>query len=416
MVDIKIPAIGESIKEVTLLKWLKKTGDFVERDVAIAEIESEKATVEVNAEQSGILKTIAAEGDTVEIGALIGTIDTAATPHPTKDTTPSPNQTTQQKSAKPISSVTTDKPSPEPPIKSVNNPSEIKATPLASAIMKDNKIEPSQIPVSDTHKIKKQDILNILKGKQNSSSSDRVVTNRREKMSALRKTISKRLVEAKNTTAMLTTFNEVDMTEILKIRSQYKDTFKEQHGVGLGFMSFFTKASSIALLDFPAVNAFIDQDSIEFHDYTHISIAVSTPRGLTVPIIRNVQNLSFADIEKKIIELSTKAKDNKLTADELQGGTFTITNGGVFGSLLSTPIINLPQSAILGMHKIQERPVAVNGKVEIRPMMYLALSYDHRIIDGKESVSFLVRVKSLLENPLNMLTGQDPTKVLLDIQ
>src|SRR4030095_3213828 len=238
---------------------------------------------------------------------------------------------------------------------------------------------------------------------------------KREKMTNLRKTISRRLVEAKNTTAMLTTFNEVDMKPIMDIRTQYKDKFKEIHGVGLGFMSFFAKACSFALQEWPAVNAYVDGDELVYHDYCDISIAVSTPRGLTVPVIRNAESLSMAEIEKKVIELANKARDNKLGMDELTGGTFTITNGGVFGSLLSTPIINIPQSAILGMHKIEERPIALNGQVVIKPMMYVALSYDHRIIDGRESVSFLVRVKELLENPDQLLFGKDPVKTLLEL-
>jgi len=238
---------------------------------------------------------------------------------------------------------------------------------------------------------------------------------RRERMSNLRKTISRRLVESKNTTAMLTTFNEVDMTRIMDIRKQNKDAFNKAHGVNLGFMSFFAKACSIALSEWPAVNGYIDGDELIYHDYADISIAVSTPRGLTVPVIRNVESLSMADIEKKVIELATKARDNKLTIEELQGGTFTITNGGVFGSLMSTPIINLPQSAILGMHKIEERPMAIKGQVVIKPMMYVAVSYDHRIIDGRESVSFLVRVKELLENPELLLFGKDPVKTLLEL-
>jgi len=238
---------------------------------------------------------------------------------------------------------------------------------------------------------------------------------RAEKMSNLRKTISRRLVEAKNTTAMLTTFNEVDMSAIMEIRTKYKDKFKEIHGVGLGFMSFFAKACAVALAEWPSVNAYIDGDQLLYHDYADISIAVSTPRGLTVPVIRNVESLSMADVEKKVIELATKARDSKLTTEELTGGTFTITNGGVFGSLMSTPIINIPQSAILGMHKIQERPMAINGQVVIKPMMYLALSYDHRIVDGRESVSFLVRVKELLENPEQLLIGKDPVKTLLEL-
>ena len=238
---------------------------------------------------------------------------------------------------------------------------------------------------------------------------------KREKMSQLRRTIARRLVEAKNSTAMLTTFNEADMSRIMEIRNKYKEKFKEAHGVGLGFMSFFAKACCIALQEWPAVNAYIDGDYLVYHDYCDISIAVSTPRGLTVPVIRNVESLSMAEVEKKVIELANKARDNKLSLEELQGGTFTITNGGVFGSLMSTPIINLPQSAILGMHKIQERPMAVNGQVVIKPMMYLALSYDHRIVDGRESVSFLVRVKELLENPDQLLIGKDPVKTLLEL-
>jgi 2-oxoglutarate dehydrogenase E2 component (dihydrolipoamide succinyltransferase) len=234
-------------------------------------------------------------------------------------------------------------------------------------------------------------------------------------MSNLRKTISRRLVEAKNTTAMLTTFNEVDMGSIMEIRTKYKDKFKELHGVGLGFMSFFAKACAVALAEWPSVNAYIDGDQLVYHDYADISIAVSTPRGLTVPVMRNVESMSMADVERKVVELAGKARDSKLTAEELTGGTFTITNGGVFGSLMSTPIINIPQSAILGMHKIQDRPMVVNGQVVVRPMMYLALSYDHRIIDGRESVSFLVRVKELLENPEQLLIGKDPVKTLLEL-
>jgi 2-oxoglutarate dehydrogenase E2 component (dihydrolipoamide succinyltransferase) len=236
-----------------------------------------------------------------------------------------------------------------------------------------------------------------------------------EKMSNLRKTVSRRLVEAKNTTAMLTTFNEVNMQPVMDIRTKYKDKFKEIHGVGLGFMSFFTKACTYALQEWPAVNAYIDGENIVYHDYCDISIAVSAPKGLVVPVIRNAESLGMADIEKKVVELATKAKENKLSIEEMQGGTFTITNGGVFGSLMSTPIINIPQSAILGMHKIEERPIAVNGQVVIKPMMYLALSYDHRIIDGRESVSFLVRVKELLENPELLLFGKDPVKSLLEL-
>lgn len=406
MIDIKVPTIGESISEVTLLKWTKKEGEWVERDEVIAELESEKATFEVNAEKAGILKPLAKEGDTLTIGDVLAQIDeTAAKPEgaPAKEASP------VTPTPKPVTN--------EAPVTAV--PNDIKATPVASAIIADKKVDAASIKASGSGgKIMKQDVLEALNnpGKKAFAGNElftRVV--RQEKMSSLRRTISRRLVEAKNTTAMLTTFNEVDMTRIMDVRKQYKDKFKEQHGVNLGFMSFFAKACAIALGEWPSVNAYIDGDNIVYHDYADISIAVSTPRGLTVPVMRNVESLGMAEIEKKVVELAGKARDSKLTAEDLQGGTFTITNGGVFGSLMSTPIINIPQSAILGMHKIQERPMAVNGQVVIRPMMYLALSYDHRIIDGRESVSFLVRVKELLENPELLLMGKDPVKTLLEV-
>ncbi|MCG2615906.1 2-oxoglutarate dehydrogenase complex dihydrolipoyllysine-residue succinyltransferase [Terrimonas sp. NA20] len=411
MIEIKVPTVGESISEVTLLKWNKKDGDYVERDEVIAELESEKATFEVNAEKAGVLKTSAQEGDTIKIGDVMATIDeTAAKPEgkaPAADKAPEP-----KKEAAPA-----EKPASSAPVTST--PNDIKATPVASAIIADKKVDPKSVtPSGYQGKITKDDVLAALSnpGKKAFAGAELFSRNvRAEKMSNLRKTISRRLVEAKNTTAMLTTFNEVDMTAIMEIRSKYKDKFKEAHGVGLGFMSFFAKACSIALSEWPTVNAYIDGDQLLFHDYADISIAVSTPRGLTVPVIRNVESLSMADIEKKVIELAGKARDSKLTTEDLTGGTFTITNGGVFGSLMSTPIINIPQSAILGMHKIQERPMAINGQVVVRPMMYLALSYDHRIIDGRESVSFLVRVKELLENPQQLLIGKDPVKSLLEL-
>ena len=412
MIDIKVPTIGESISEVTLLKWTKKEGDWVERDEVIAELESEKATFEVNAEKAGTLKPQAKEGDTLNIGDVLAQIDEtaekpAAAPAPeapkpveNKPATPNPQPATSQ-----------------PPVTAV--PNEIKATPVASAIIADKKVDTSAIKASGAGgKIMKHDVLEALvnPGKKAFTGNELFTRNvRQEKMSSLRKTISRRLVESKNTTAMLTTFNEVDMTKIMEVRKQYKDKFKEIHGVNLGFMSFFGKACAIALGEWPSVNAYLDGDQILYHDYADISIAVSTPRGLTVPVIRNVESLGMAEIEKKVVELAGKARDSKLTAEDLQGGTFTITNGGVFGSLMSTPIINIPQSAILGMHKIQERPMAINGQVVIRSMMYLALSYDHRIIDGRESVSFLVRVKELLESPELLLFGKDPVKTLLEV-
>jgi 2-oxoglutarate dehydrogenase E2 component (dihydrolipoamide succinyltransferase) len=283
----------------------------------------------------------------------------------------------------------------------------------------DKKVDPKSIHASGAQgKIMKDDVLQALAnpGKKAVDGQELFSRNeRKEKMSNLRKTVSRRLVEAKNTTAMLTTFNEVDMSRIMALRTQFKDKFKEKHGANLGFMSFFTKAICFALQEWPSVNAYIDGDSIVYHDYCDISIAVSAPKGLVVPVIRNAESLSMAEIEKEVVRLAGKARDNKLSMDEMQGGTFTITNGGVFGSLMSTPIINIPQSAILGMHKIQERPMAINGEVVVKPMMYLALSYDHRIIDGRESVSFLVRVKELLETPELLLFGKDPVKTLLEL-
>jgi len=405
MIEIKVPAIGESISEVTLLKWTKKDGDYVERDEVIAEFESEKATFEVNAEQAGVLTTLGKEGDTLLIGDVLAKIDEtaerpAAAAVPAAPAAPAP---AAPKSEAPVAAI----------------PNDVKATPVASAIIADKKVDPTAITATGTGgKILKQDVLQALShpGKKAFAGTELNTRNvRQEKMSALRKTISRRLVESKNTTAMLTTFNEVDMTRVMEVRKQYKDKFKESHGVNLGFMSFFAKACSSALGEWPSVNAYIDGDQIIYHDYADISIAISTPRGLTVPVMRNVESMSMADVEKTVVMLAGKARDSKLTADDLQGGTFTITNGGVFGSLMRTPIINIPQSAILGMHKIQDRPMAINGQVVIRPMMYLALSYDHRIIDGRESVGFLVRVKELLENPELLLMGKDPVKTLLEL-
>lgn len=412
MIEIKVPTVGESISEVTLLKWVKNSGDYVERDEVIAELESEKATFEVNAEQAGTLKQSAQEGDTLKIGDILASIDeTAAKPEKAASNgTPAKEEKAEPKKEAPATQTS------QAPVTAVSN--DIKATPVAAAIIADKKVDPKSVtPSGFSGKIVKNDVLAALSnpGKVTGGKPLFSREERKEKMSQLRKTISRRLVEAKNTTAMLTTFNEVDMSRIMEIRSKHKDKFKESHGVNLGFMSFFAKACAIALQEWPAVNAYIDGDHLVYHDYADISVAVSTPRGLTVPVIRNVESLSMAEIEKKVIELAGKARDNKLSMDELTGGTFTITNGGVFGSLMSTPIINLPQSAILGMHKIQERPMAINGQVVIKPMMYLALSYDHRIIDGRESVSFLVRVKELLENPELLLFGKDPVKALLEL-
>ena len=410
MISIKVPTVGESITEVTLLKWTKPEGAWVDRDEVIAELESEKATFEVNAEQAGTLHHKAKEGDSILIGAILADINETATKPAGEAAKPAPV-------AAPSTPTPPTAPMSNAPVTTV--PNNVKTTPVAAAIIADKQVDTNQIKASGyAGKITKVDVLDALNnpGKIQFAGQDLFSRNvRPEKMSNLRKTISRRLVEAKNTTAMLTTFNEVDMTGIMQIRKQYKDKFKEAHGVNLGFMSFFAKACSIALTEWPTVNAFIDGDQLLYHDYADISIAVSTPRGLTVPVIRNVESLSMAGIEKKVIELAGKARDSKLTAEELTGGTFTITNGGVFGSLMSTPIINIPQSAILGMHKIQDRPMAVNGEVKILPMMYLALSYDHRIIDGRESVGFLVRVKELLENPALLLIAKDPLASLLEL-
>lgn len=400
--EIKVPAVGESITEVTLVKWIKKTGEWVERDEVIAELESEKATFEINAEKAGVLKTLANEGDTLKIGDIACSIDTdAAKPEGTPAAAEPAKPAVEEKIAAPEAKPAAD----------------IKATPVAAAIIADKKIDPATVkPSGSNGKIFKQDVLEAISNPGRKPGAELFGRNNRpEKMSNLRKTISRRLVEAKNSTAMLTTFNEVDMSAIMEIRAKQKDKFKETHGVNLGFMSFFTKACCFALQEWPAVNAMIDGENIIYHDFCDISIAVSAPKGLVVPVIRNAESLSMAEIEKKVVELATKARDNKLTIEEMSGGTFTITNGGVFGSLMSTPIINIPQSAILGMHKIQERPMAINGQVLIKPMMYIALSYDHRIIDGRESVSFLVRVKELLENPSLLLFGKDPVKALLEL-
>lgn len=401
MIEIKVPTVGESISEVSLAKWLKKDGQWVERDEVLAEIESEKATFEINAEQAGLLKIIANEGDTLGIGDVVCSIDDKA-----ERPADLPKEVKEEKPAKAAKA-------PE----AASAKADVKASPVAAAIIADKKVDTKGIAASGTGgKILKQDVLDAISNPGIKPGVELFSRNeRKEKMTQLRKTVSRRLVEAKNTTAMLTTFNEVDMSAIMEIRAKHKDKFKESHGVNLGFMSFFTKACAYALQEWPAVNAYISNDEIIYHDYCDISIAVSAPKGLVVPIIRNAESLSMADVERKVVELATKARDNKLTLEEMQGGTFTITNGGVFGSLMSTPIINIPQSAILGMHKIEERAVVVNGQIVARPMMYLALSYDHRIIDGRESVGFLVRVKELLENPALLLFGKDPVKALLEL-
>jgi 2-oxoglutarate dehydrogenase E2 component (dihydrolipoamide succinyltransferase) len=400
VLEIKIPPVGESIAEVTLSRWIKNDGDFVEMDEVIAELESDKATFELTAEQSGVLKTITPEAETIPIGTIVCTIDTASA-----------------KPAKKSSSVSTvDVEEVVTPTSEKENYAKGHPSPAASKILSEKDIDPAQVKgTGKDGRITKEDASSAKSSSPVAkSTSPAAPVNtakagerniRKEKMSSLRKTVAKRLVAVKNETAMLTTFNEVDMQPIMDIRAKYKDKFKEKYGVGLGFMSFFTKAVCEALKEFPAVNAQISGEEILYSDFADISIAVSAPKGLVVPVIRNAESLSLAGIEKAVAELALKARDNKLTIEEMTGGTFTITNGGVFGSMMSTPIINAPQSAILGMHNIVERPVAMNGQVVIRPMMYVALSYDHRIIDGRESVGFLVKVKQYLEDPQRLLLG-----------
>ena len=422
--EIKVPSVGESITEVTIAQWLKEDGDYVEMDDALAEIESDKASFEVNAEQAGILRISAEEGETVEIGTVIASIEEgepgaekAEEAEPKKE---EPKEKPQDKAAP--------KAAPEQPAAEkapAGNKEETYATghasPAAAKILREKGISAEQVEgTGKDGRITKEDAQNASaeqpkakdKPKQQpvkeaappkmAMESDQRGTSR-ERLSTLRKTIARRLVSAKNETAMLTTFNEVDMKAIMDLRSEYKESFKKKHEVGLGFMSFFVKAVCGALEEFPQVNGSLDGDEVIFHNYCDVSIAVSSPRGLVVPVIRNAEQKSFAEVEKSVMDLATRARDNKLSIEEMQGGTFTITNGGIFGSMLSTPIINPPQSAILGMHNIVERPVVVNGEITVRPIMYVALSYDHRIIDGKESVSFLYRVKEYLENPARLL-------------
>lgn len=405
--EIKVPPVGESITEVVLSRWVKNDGDTVEMDEVIAELESDKATFELTAEQAGTLKIVASEGDTLAIGAVVCSIETGGAAAPKVAVSP-----VAEKPA-----VAADKQ--DAPVAERSGDSYATGTPSPAAgkILAEKGVDAGSVKGSGVDgRITKEDALKAEKPAAAAPAAKPAAVTapapvagsrneRREKMSPLRKTVAKRLVAVKNETAMLTTFNEVNMKPIMDLRGKYKDQFKEKHGVGLGFMSFFTKAVCEAMKDFPAVNARIDGDAVIFNDFVDISIAVSAPKGLVVPIIRNAESLSLAQIEKSVIELATKARDSKLTIEEMTGGTFTITNGGVFGSMMSTPIINAPQSAILGMHNIIERPIAEKGEVVIRPMMYLALSYDHRIIDGRESVGFLVRVKQLLEDPARLLLG-----------
>ncbi|MFM8786312.1 MAG: dihydrolipoyllysine-residue succinyltransferase [Bacteroidota bacterium] len=368
-IEVIIPVVGESISEVVIGRWFKKDGDSVQMDEMLCELETDKATMELNAEQAGILRIVAAEGSTVAVGALVATIESSELA-----SAPSPS------TSAPLSTGSVSVPS----LDSVPAPvSESAPVPAPAPVVQHTALATqADKPVQTSTPTGPQ---------------------RRERMSQLRKTIARRLVAVKNETAMLTTFNEVNMGPLMEMRSRYKDSFKEKYGVGLGFMSLFSKAVCLAMKEFPVINASIDGDELVYHDYVDLSIAVSAPRGLMVPVVRGADRLALHEIEREIARLAAKAREGTLSVDEMVGGTFTITNGGVFGSMLSTPIINAPQSAILGMHNIVERPIAMQGQVVIRPMMYLALSYDHRLIDGKDSVSFLVRVKEYLEDPYRML-------------
>ena len=418
VLEMKVPSPGESISEVEIATWLVSDGDYVEKDQAIAEVDSDKATLELPAEESGIITLKAAEGDVVKVGQVVCLIDTSAV-RPAGSTAPTTEAKTAEATPEPVKE---EKAAPAP------NPDPIKtdsyaagsASPAAAKMMKENNVSAQQVKASGKDgRITKQDVIEAM---SNGFSTDAAKAwggsrnQSREKMSMLRRKIAERLVSVKNETAMLTTFNEVDMKPIMDLRAKYKDAFAKHHEVNLGFMSFFTKAVTEALNLYPAVNAQISENEMIFHDYADIGIAVSSPKGLMVPVVRNAEQMSLAEIEREIKRLAIKARDGKITPEDMTGGTFTITNGGVFGSMLSTPIINPPQSAILGMHNVVERPVAINGKVEIRPIMYVALSYDHRIIDGKESVGFLVKVKEMLEHPERMIFGsKDPLEVLLGL-
>lgn len=400
--EMKVPVVGESITEVTIASWSKNDGDHVEVDEILCELESDKATFELPAEAAGTLRIVGKEGDTLAIGALICTIEAgagngtsapmASTPAPA--TSDASEKGSIDKHASPVAAKILAEKGID--VKDVNGSGS------GGRVMKDDALKAGSKPAEVAQPAKaaapaapaKPASAPVIPGSRGQ---------RREKMSSLRKTIARRLVAVKNETAMLTTFNEVDMKPVMDVRSKFKDKFKEKHEVGLGFMSFFVKAVTVALKDFPGVNASIDGEEIVYNDFADVSVAVSTPRGLVVPVIRNAETLSFAAVEKEIVRLAIRARDGKLGLDEMSGGTFTITNGGTFGSMLSTPIINAPQSAILGMHNIVERAVVVDGQIVIRPIMYVALSYDHRIIDGKDSVSFLVRVKQLLEDPMRLL-------------
>ena len=423
ILEMKVPSPGESISEVEIAAWLVSDGDYVEKDQAIAEVDSDKATLELPAEAAGIITLKSEEGDVVEVGGVCCLIDTdAERPEGAMAPAPSPAPAAAPAAAPVAAPVAAPTPAPASP-EGFHKGSHLEghASPAARKAMADAGLPAGSIQGTGREgRVLKQDVLaalaqgfdasNVRSGWSGSRET------RREKMSMLRRKVAERLVSVKNETAMLTTFNEVDMKPVMDLRKKHKEAFKKEFGVGLGFMGFFTKAVTTALAEFPAINAQLDGKELILHDYADICIAVSSPKGLMVPVVRNAETLSLSEIEAEIKRLALRARDGDLTIDEMQGGTFTITNGGVFGSMLSTPIINPPQSAILGMHNIVERPVAIDGKVEIRPIMYVALSYDHRIVDGKESVGFLYMVKEMIENPERMLFGgKTPTEVLLGL-
>ncbi len=413
VLEMKIPSPGESITEVEIATWLVEDGEYVEKDQAIAEIDSDKATLELTAEESGAITRLAEEGDAIQVGEVVCKIDTSV-----KGTAKKQPQTPKAEStpAKPAA-----QPAAAPSIVKQAPSVDVKASPLAKEIIKKEGVNPTKIKGTGANgKIVTSDVLSYITSGVNSASIAQgwggTRDEERSKMSSLRRKIAERLVSVKNDTAMLTTFNEVNMEPIMTLRKKYKEKFKETHGVSLGFMSFFTKAVTEALRLYPKVNSIIDGKEMISYNYADIGIAVSSPKGLMVPVVRNAEQMSLAEIEAEIKRLAIKARDGKITIEEMTGGTFTITNGGVFGSMLSTPIINPPQSAILGMHNIVERPVAINGKVEVKPVMYVALSYDHRIIDGKESVGFLYSIKEMLENPTRMIFGNKvPEEILLNL-
>ena len=421
ILEMKVPSPGESISEVEIAAWLVSDGDYVEKDQAIAEVDSDKATLELPAEAAGVITLKSEEGDVVPVGGVCCLIDTDAE-RPAGAPAPAPTPAPAAAAPAPAAPApAAPKPAPAPAAPAAASHVAGHASPAARKAMADAGLPAGSVQGTGRDgRVLKQDVLaalaagfdasNVRSGWEGSRET------RREKMSMLRRKVAERLVSVKNETAMLTTFNEVDMKPVMDLRKKHKDAFKEQFGVGLGFMGFFTKAVTTALAEFPAINAQIDGKELIYHDYADICIAVSSPKGLMVPVVRNAETMSLSEIEAEIKRLAIRARDGELTVDEMQGGTFTITNGGVFGSMLSTPIINPPQSAILGMHNIVERPVAIDGKVEIRPIMYVALSYDHRIVDGKESVGFLYMVKEMIENPERMLFGgKTPTEVLLGL-